>query len=225
MLNNFIVLYNKSGTNIAAAYITPSEHKRIGEITIQGFVADHVTYRYYADSKEHALYLTGVLNSQVVNEAIKPYQSRGLQGERDIHRRPFEVCPIPLFDPQNGLHRQIARVAAEARKTVMEWKSKIEGNAGQAREAARKCVQPELAKLNELVGQLLGDMKEVSQPSSIETKAPCLLYFMTTPLTLLLAWYFFSASSHGLGLSAFIDREIFPSFTSITLAFTWSPTL
>ena len=172
----FIVLYNKSGTNIAAAYITPSEHKRIGEITIQGFVADHVTYRYYADSKEHALYLTGVLNSQVVNEAIKPYQSRGLQGERDIHRRPFEVCPIPLFDPQNGLHRQIARVAAEARKTVMEWKSKIEGNAGQAREAARKCVQPELAKLNELVGQLLGDMKEVSQPSSIETKGTASLF-------------------------------------------------
>ncbi|OFV94127.1 MAG: hypothetical protein A3H28_17545 [Acidobacteria bacterium RIFCSPLOWO2_02_FULL_61_28] len=151
----FVVLYNKSGTNIAAAYLTPSEFKRIGKISVQGFVADHVAYRYYADSEAHALYLVGVLNSHIVNEAIKPYQPKGLQGERDIHRRPFEVCPIPLFDPKNRLHQQIARVAAKARKEVLRWKDKIEGKAGQAREAARKLVQPELSELNELVVKLL----------------------------------------------------------------------
>jgi hypothetical protein len=43
----------------------------------------------------------------IVNEAIKPFQPQGLMGERDIHRRPFEVCNIPLFDAANELHLKI----------------------------------------------------------------------------------------------------------------------
>jgi hypothetical protein len=151
----FIVLYNKSGTNIAAAYLTPSEHKRVGDLPIRGFVVDHVAYRYYADSEEHALYLVGILNTAVVNEAIKRYQPQGLKGERDIHRRPFEVCPIPLFDAKDDLHRRIVKVGIEARRKMLEWKSRIEGDAARARRAARKVIQPELDSLDELVRALL----------------------------------------------------------------------
>jgi len=171
----FIVLYNKSGTNLAAAYLTPSEHKQIGELLIQGFVADHVTYRYYADSEEHALYLVGVLNSEIVNEAIKPYQSQGLQGERDIHRRPFEVCPIPLFDPKRRLHRQIAGVAREAREKMLKWRLKIGGHAAQARQAARKIVQAELDQLDPLVAELLNGHELVTQIKQDSAKAQMLL--------------------------------------------------
>jgi Eco57I restriction-modification methylase len=152
---SFVVLYNKSGTNLAAAYVTPDEVKRIGKLPIQGFVADHVTYRFYADSKEHALYLVGVLNSSVVNETIKPYQSQGLQGERDIHRRPFEVCPIPRFDLRNDLHIRIGKVALSARDKMMKWRSQIGGKTAQARQAARKIIAPELAEIDALVGKLL----------------------------------------------------------------------
>jgi hypothetical protein len=171
----FVVLYNKSGTNLAAAYLTPQEHKQIGELQLQGFVADHVTYRYYADSEEHALYLVGVLNSAIVNEAIKPYQSQGLHGERDIHRRPFEVCPIPLFDPKRKLHRQIVEVAREARKKMLEWRSKIGGNAAQARQAARKVVQAELDRLDPLVAELLNGRELVAQIKQESAKAQMLL--------------------------------------------------
>jgi hypothetical protein len=151
----FIVLYNKSGTNLVAAFLTPSESKKIAELTVSGFVADNVTYRYYADTEDHALYLVGVLNSTIVNEAIKPYQSQGLMGERDIHRRPFEVCSIPLFDRQDTLHQKIVQVARDAREKMLKWKSKIEGNAAQAREAARQIVRPEINQLDELVRELL----------------------------------------------------------------------
>jgi hypothetical protein len=151
----FVVLYNRSGTNIAAAYLTPAEHRHASQVPIRGFVADNVTYRYYADSEDHALYLVGVLNSSVVNEAIKPYQSQGLQGERDIHRRPFEVCPIPLFSRKESLHREIVRMARVARRKMLDWGPGIEGNAAQARQAARQVVQPELDKLDELVSELL----------------------------------------------------------------------
>ncbi|MGA9392139.1 MAG: N-6 DNA methylase [Candidatus Sulfotelmatobacter sp.] len=160
----FIVLYNRSATNLTAAYITAEERERIGPLRIQGFVADFVTYRYYADSEAHALYLTGILNAPVVNDAIKPWQTQGLQGERDIARRPFEVCPIPLFDSQDGLHGQIVLASREARVKMLHWKSKIEGGAAEARSAARKIVLPELAKLDELATQLLKDRKMAQKP-------------------------------------------------------------
>ena len=76
-------------------------------------------------------------------------------GERDIRRRPFEVCSIPLFDPQNALHQKIVQVTREAREKMLKWKSKIEGNAAQAREAARQIVRPEIDQLDALVADLL----------------------------------------------------------------------
>ena len=155
----FVVLYNRSGTNISAAYIGRDEGKKIGKLPIQGFVADFASYRYYADSEDHALYLTGILNSSVVNEAIKPFQTQGLQGERDITRRPFEACPIPLFDPKGQLHMEIVKVARIAREKMVKWRPKIGGNAAQARQAARKIVAAELRQIDALVAKLLDGHK------------------------------------------------------------------
>jgi hypothetical protein len=171
----FIVLYNRSGTNIAAAYLNTSETVTIDRLDIQGFVADFATYRYYADSEDHALYLAGVLNSSIVNEAIKPWQTRGQQGERDITRRPFEVCPIPVFDPKQRLHRKIAEVAGEARAEMLRWRSKIGGNAAQARQAARKVIQAELDQLDPLVAELLNGHELVAQIKQDAAKAQMLL--------------------------------------------------
>jgi len=159
----FIVLYNRSGTNIAAAYLSSAECKTIDRLAIQGFVADFATYRYYADTEEHALYLVGVLNSSIVNEAIKPWQTQGQQGARDITRRPFEVCPIPLFDPKKKLHRQIVEVSREAREKMLKWRSTIGGRAAQAREAGRRVVQVELEQLDPLIAELLNGHELVAQ--------------------------------------------------------------
>jgi hypothetical protein len=171
----FVVLYNKSGTNLVAAYLITTEYKKIFDLEINGFVADNVTYRYYPHSEDHALYLVGVLNSNVVNEAIKPYQPQGLMGERDIHRRPFEVCPIPMFDPNTQSHRAIVDVARKAREEMLKWKSKIGGNAEEAREAARKIVYSEIEQLDVLVRKLLDADKAAPRPSRAG-QAPTLLF-------------------------------------------------
>jgi len=160
----FVILYPRSATNLVAAYLTAEESQQIGPLTIQGFVTDFVMYRYYADSEEHALYLVGILNTSVVNRAIKPWQTQGLKGERDITRRPFEICPIPLFDANDTLHCQIASVAREARAKMLDWRSSIEGGVTEARRAARKIVQPELDRLDELVKELLERNKPVGKP-------------------------------------------------------------
>jgi N-6 DNA Methylase len=153
----FIVLYNKSGTNISAAMLAPAETKHIGKLSLRGFLADHVTYRYYASSEDEAHYLVGILNSTVVNEIIKPYQSQGLLGERDIHRRPFEACPIPIFDAKNPLHLKIADIAKECREQLLPVVRKMKSPVATARADARKLVRGKLNQLDELVRKLFGN--------------------------------------------------------------------
>ena len=152
----FVVLTNKSGTNLCAALLAPDEAKKIGRLPIRGFIVENVTYRYYAKSEEEAHYLVGILNTASVNEAIKPLQPQGLLGERDIHRRPFEACNIPLFDPKNPLHLQIAQVAAAARAELLPVVRKMQTPVATARAAARRLVQGKLNHLDELTRRLLG---------------------------------------------------------------------
>jgi len=155
----FIVLTNKSGTNLCAAMLTPAETKKIGKLSINGFVADSVTYRYYAKTEAEASYLVGILNTPFVNEAIKPLQPQGLMGERDIHRRPFEACDIPLFDPDNKLHQEIAKVSVQARAELLPIVSKMQLPVAGARAAARELVAGKLSRLNELAAKLLNGQK------------------------------------------------------------------
>jgi hypothetical protein len=151
----FIVLTNKSGTNLSAAMLRSDEANKIEKLSIQGFITENVTYRYYAVSEDEAHYLVGILNSPYVNKAIKPFQPQGLLGERDIHRRPFEVCNIPLFDPTNELHREIAKLSASARAKLLNIVPKMELPVAQARAKAREFVTGEVYRLDELTRSLL----------------------------------------------------------------------
>jgi hypothetical protein len=161
----FTVLYNAAGTNLVAAMLTSKETKRIGRLSIGGFIAEHKTYRHYAKSEQEAHYLVGVLNSPFVNEAIKPYQTQGLMGERDIERRPLEVCNFPVFDPSNQLHQDIASVSASARVELLPIVPKMELPVGQARAAARELVAGKLNRLDELTRRLLGTAgKSIKKP-------------------------------------------------------------
>jgi hypothetical protein len=86
---------------------------------------------------------------------VQTLQPQGLMGERDIHRRPFEACNIPLFDPKNELHRQIAEVSAAARAELLPIVPKMQLPVAGARAAARDLVAGKLNRLNELTIKLL----------------------------------------------------------------------
>jgi hypothetical protein len=103
------------------------------------------------------LYLIGVLNSTVVNKAIKPYQTEGVyHGKRDIHRRPFEVCPVPKFDPENTVHRDIVKLSRSAKKIVEKWGPEMEGGLATVREKTRDLVDDQIQKIDSLVDSLFG---------------------------------------------------------------------
>ncbi|HEY3853894.1 MAG TPA: N-6 DNA methylase [Verrucomicrobiae bacterium] len=151
----FIVIYNQSGTNISASLVTQDEFKSIGALSIRGYVVDSKTYYHYAKSEDEAHYLVGILNSAFVNDAIKPLQPEGLMGARDIHRRPFEACDIPLFDAKNPLHGRITETAKEAREELLKIVRKMETPVARARADARHIVANQLHELDRLVIELL----------------------------------------------------------------------
>jgi len=102
-----LVLYNTAGTNLAAAHAD----RRWFQIP---FIVDHKTYWASCATPQEADFLAAILNSEAVNEAIKPFQSMGLMGERDIHKKVLDL-PLPAFSSANATHRTLAQLGEQAR--------------------------------------------------------------------------------------------------------------
>jgi hypothetical protein len=115
--HKYYVVYTAGGTNIASVVINthelPDFQVRKSKISPHGFVPDVTTFYFSTHSEQEALYLNTILNSTILDEKIKPHQTRGKWGPRHIHRRPFEFN-IPRFDPHNPIHLQLARLGLRA---------------------------------------------------------------------------------------------------------------
>ena len=72
---------------------------------------DAKCYACVTETRDEADYLAGVLNATITDAIVKPFQSVGLQGARDLHTKVLSL-PIPRFDPANALHRSIAETSA-----------------------------------------------------------------------------------------------------------------
>ena len=92
------VAFIRSGSIITSAFIDNTQpiffEVNGQEIPASGFLADNTTYYLETHNVKEAYYLTSILNSHIVDELIKPMQSRGLWGPRDIHKKVLEL-PIP----------------------------------------------------------------------------------------------------------------------------------
>jgi hypothetical protein len=146
------VVYNRAGTNLASCVISPPFSKI--ELSVSGFTADADTYYYQTKDEMEVHYLCAFLNAPYVDEAIKPHQTRGQWGERDIHRRPFEVVPIPKFDPKDERHQKLAELSEECHQKVA--KLSLKGKSiGFLRNRVREHLKEKLAEIDELVRNVL----------------------------------------------------------------------
>ncbi|MBN2395806.1 MAG: SAM-dependent DNA methyltransferase [Candidatus Atribacteria bacterium] len=156
--NRYIVLYNATGKNITSCVV---DRSNLPELTLnsylffsKGFVADVKTWYYGTNSKEEAHFLSTILNSTILNTLIKPFQPRGLFGERAIHRRPLQF-PIPMFDKENDLHNQLAAIGEqldlEVKKLVQKKYSKNN---------MRKIIKTKIIHVDDLVSNLI-EVKKV----------------------------------------------------------------
>ena len=118
----YIVLYPTSGKYIVSVVIDRKRIKysanlNIQQIGISNFIIDTKTYGYETNDKKEAYYLSAILSSNVIDRLIKPTQTAGLMGERDIHRRPLEF-PIPKFNPRDARHLRLAELGEECHRIV-----------------------------------------------------------------------------------------------------------
>jgi len=74
-------------------------------------VVDQTLYWRLAASAGEAWYRVGLLNSDAISEAVRPFNPQGEFGARHLHTLPHRV--IPAFDPANEDHREIARLAEQ----------------------------------------------------------------------------------------------------------------
>jgi hypothetical protein len=100
-----------------------------------------------------------VLNAPIIDKLIKPMQSRGLWGPRDICKKVLEL-PIPQFDEKNKIHQRLAKLGEECSAKVEQWL--VSGGAGniksigKLRSMVRQMLKEELAEIDELVKKILG---------------------------------------------------------------------
>jgi type I restriction-modification system DNA methylase subunit len=119
------VLYPAGATYLCSCVI---ENKSIKidicdqELKLQGFLTEHKLYIFNTDKKAEAYYICSVLNAPIIDEVIKPMQTRGLFGPRDIEKKVWEL-PIPEFDSSNQDHMILARLGEECTKKVSKFLS------------------------------------------------------------------------------------------------------
>ena len=145
----YLVLYNAAGTNISAAVV--DRHS-----LPLPFVVEHKLYWAAFDSGEEAHYLAAILNSNVPNDEIKPFQSVGLMGERDIEKKVLEL-PIPIFDEKKPSHRKLAKLSAEAHRVAVDFiaATTLPGSLAKKRSMVREAVSETVEQIDALVAGLL----------------------------------------------------------------------
>jgi len=153
-----VVLYNTTGKNIASCVLDKQSFPDVPltpmvSVKPKGFIAEKKTIFNDTDDEIEAHYLCAVLNSDVVNEAIKPLQTRGLFGERDIVRRPL-MLPIPRFDPGDPTHVRLAELSEACHVKVRGLKLGA-GGAATRRRKVRAALKRELDEINRLVKSIV----------------------------------------------------------------------
>jgi len=168
------VVYLRSATYLAACVVnnTPLEvSTQSGPVKINGIIIDSTLYRYDTDNEDEAYYLVSVFNSSVLDELIKPVQSKGQFGPRDIHKKPLEF-PIPRYDPGNSIHRGLSELGKKATQEAhrvlpdilrdlgyddeLKQRGYLEPQeVGRVRSAMREALSDILRKIDNLVVELL----------------------------------------------------------------------
>lgn len=106
----WLVLSSAGGANPCAAYIDLEAYDK------ERLVIDQTLYWYIAETEDEAIFITGMLNSQSLNDAIADFQPEGGFGRRHIHTIPYSI--IPRFDACNDAHIE---VVARTRAVISEW--------------------------------------------------------------------------------------------------------
>lgn len=151
----YTVVYPASATYLCAAVI----QKPSPDAQTKPFVSESKLYYHDTDSEEEAHYISGILNSPYLDAELKPLQSKGDFGPRDIHKKMW-AFPIPFYTRQNEAHKNLAELGNECNKLTGEYlkdaPAKLrEGSLGRLRGLIREKLRPQLDEIDAIVRTIL----------------------------------------------------------------------
>ena len=150
----YLVLYNASAKDANATIVDRTS------LDLE-FLVDHKAYVFYTDDENEAYYLTAILNSTAPNAMMKDFQSKGLFGARDVHKKILDIY-YPKFDGSNKTHQQLAVLSKECHAKTQIY---IGNNPpqqelgamhlGRLRTAIKKHLSKEMESIDKLVKKVL----------------------------------------------------------------------
>ena len=151
----YIVLYNGRGTDASATVV----QRDLLDLEI---LIDHAIYWIGFYNELESYFLTAILNSEAPNEIMKDFQSSGLFGARNIHKKLLDIY-FPKFDATDEIHIRLAELSKTAHEKAAKF---IEENLpqneltatrlGRYRVDIKKHLHKEMKEIDGLVKRLVG---------------------------------------------------------------------
>lgn len=149
-----LVLYNSSAKDANATVVKRTD------LNLE-FIIESKAYWFGTDNLHEAYYLAAILNSSTPNELMKDFQSRGLFGARDVHKKILDIY-YPKFNEKNKVHQQLAMLSESAhRKVNMYLTANVPARdltaifLGRLRTDIKKHLKEEMNEIDELVRTIL----------------------------------------------------------------------
>jgi type I restriction-modification system DNA methylase subunit len=151
----YLVLYNASAKDANATVVKRKD------LDLE-FIVESKGYFFGTSNLKEAYYLTAILNSTTPNLMMKDFQTRGLFGARDVHKKILEIY-YPKFNEKKEIHLQVAELGKDAHDSVSDFfkdhidpNQKIEGmHLGKIRLEIKAHLSKELKEIDRLVKQII----------------------------------------------------------------------
>jgi hypothetical protein len=150
----YLVLYNASAKDANATIVERASRNL-------SFIVDTKAYCYTTHTSEEAYYLAAILNSNITNVLMKDFQSRGLFGARDVHKKILDIY-FPRFNKGDETHSSLALLSETAHQKASEF---LRANPpqhelaatrlGRLRSQIKKHLETEMAEIDALVEKII----------------------------------------------------------------------
>lgn len=125
------------------------------------FIVESKAYWIGTSSVNEALYVAALLNSSIPNEQMKDFQTMGLFGARDVHKKILDVF-FPKFNERNKMHLKIAALSEKAHEKARAYiatnppQQELSAiHLGRYRIELKKHLKEELEEIDNLVEKLI----------------------------------------------------------------------
>jgi hypothetical protein len=150
-----LVLYSASAKDANATVVKRSDI----DLT---FIVESKAYWIACDNPNEAFYLTAILNSKTPNERMKDFQSKGLFGARDVHKKILDIF-YPRFSGKDESHTKLADLSKQCHIKALKYlkrnppkESLGARHLGKIRINIKKELKTEMEEIDKIVKKIIG---------------------------------------------------------------------